>query len=229
VNNELISLLSYDDRTAMDRCLERVEMKTGDVLFEPHRPIEYAYFFEEGLSSEIAFDSDGERIEVGCVGKEGFSGAPIALGVETTPHKAFMQVGGAALRIRSSDLKELMASHGSIRSLLLRYLHVFMIQIASTALSDGRFDINQRLARWLLMAQDRLGRDELPLTHDFLSLMMGVRRSGVTDAIHRIEGERMIKATRGLITVRNRSELEKLAGGSYGVAEAEYRRVLSKL
>ena len=137
-----------------------------------------------------------------------------------------MQAGGTALRIASSDLTELIDTNRAIRELLLRYAHVFMIQIAATALADGRYDIEQRLARWLLMCQDRLG-DELPLTHDFLSVMLGVRRPSVTDALHKLEGNRAIRAERALITVRDRAALEEKAGDSYGIPEAEYRRLIS--
>jgi CRP-like cAMP-binding protein len=103
---------------------------------------------------------------------------------------------------------------------------VFMIQVAATALADGRYRVEQRTARWLLMAHDRLQIDDLPLTHDFLALMLGVRRSSVTTALHMVEGSGAIKATRSLITVRNRDTLEKIAGASYGLPEAEYKRVL---
>lgn len=111
-------------------------------------------------------------------------------------------------------------------SLLLRYVHVFMMQVAATALADGRYNVEQRTARWLLMAHDRLENDELPLTHDFLALMLGVRRSSVTNALHVVEGSRAIKASRSLIVVRDRDKLERLPGASYGLPESEYQRVL---
>jgi CRP-like cAMP-binding protein len=100
-----------------------------------------------------------------------------------------------------------------------------MIQVAATALTNGRYEIGQRLARWLLMCQDRLG-DQLPLTHDFLALMLGVRRPGVTSAMHVLEGEQLIYAERGLIRIRSRQRLEEYAGAAYGVPEAEYRRLI---
>jgi CRP-like cAMP-binding protein len=137
-----------------------------------------------------------------------------------------MEIGGPALRIHSSDLVDLMNRVPEIRWLLLRFVHVFMMQIASTALADGRYQIHQRLARWLLMAHDRTESAQLPLTHDFLALMLGVRRAGVTNAIHILEGERLIKSERRLVTIRDRPALEQMAGGSYGIAETEYRRIL---
>jgi CRP-like cAMP-binding protein len=137
-----------------------------------------------------------------------------------------METDGSALIIATGQLLAAAREDVGLMSLLLRYVHVFMMQIAATALADGRYHVEQRTARWLLMAHDRLRSDDLPLTHDFLALMLGVRRSSVTNALHVVEGTGAIKATRRLITVRNREGLERLAAASYGLPEAEYRRVL---
>ena len=224
--NRILSLLSGEDRDRLDPLLERVSLKQEQVLHEPFEPIEFIYFLESGFSSEIALNAGGARIEVGCVGNEGFTGVPAILGVPRSPHRSFMESDGAALRIRLSHALEAMRASERIASLLLRYVHVFMVQIASTALADGRYGIQERTARWLLMSQDRMGDEDLPLTHDFLSLMLGVRRASVTDALHALEGEGAIKATRARIKVRNRKKLEAIAGHSYGVPEAEYERVM---
>ena len=223
LRNGLLAKLSADDLAVLGPLLQPVALRQREVLFEAFQPIDYVYFFEGGLSSEIAGNSGGERIEVGCIGYEGLSGVPVILGVESTPHRAFMQVGGDAHRVRSSELRQAMDLHAPLRRFLLRYAHVFMIQVAATALADGRYRVEQRLARWLLMCQDRIG-DDLPLTHDFLALMLGVRRPSVTDALHILEGSLLIKAERGLIVVRDRPGLVTLAGSSYGLPEAEYRR-----
>jgi CheY-like chemotaxis protein len=223
--NSLIERLPDEDRLLILPLLERVTLRRGDVLHERSQHIRHVYFPEGGLSSEIAVNPDGNQIEVGCVGCEGLSGAPVLLGVEQARHKSFMEVGGTAVRIASRDLQSAVASSRSLHNFLLRYVHVFMIQIAATALADGRYQIQQRLARWLLMAHDRLGGDELPLTHEFLALMLGVQRSGLTGAIHVPEGEGAIRAKRARITVRDRAMLEAIAGDSYGAPEAEYRRL----
>ena len=222
--NRLLRILDPADREALAPFLQRVDLKRREILFESYKPIEFAYFFESGLSSEIARNLDDNRIEVGCIGREGLSGVPVLLGLDQTPHYAFMQADGVALRIRREDLQALMETLPGLRTILLRYVHVFMIQIAATALADGRYGIAQRLARWLLMSQDRLG-NELPLTHEFLGLMLGVRRPSVTDALHVVEGKQLIRAERGMITVRDRSGLEQLAGKAYGLPEAEYNRL----
>lgn len=226
IRNKLLALLPGEEHDLLAPLLEPIALAQGDVVHERMQTIGYLYFLESGLSSEIAIDSGGERIEVGCIGREGFSGVPLVLGVDRTPHRSFMETDGSALRLPAADLKKIMDTRPVVRALLLRYMHVFMIQIAATALADGRYALHQRLARWLLMAHDRLEQDELSLTHEFLSLMLGVRRSGVTDAIHVLEGDGIIRATRGLVTVRDRPALERVAGECYGVPEAEYRRLI---
>ncbi len=223
--NMLLARLPDEEIERLMPYLERVDLARGQVLHDPLKPIEFIYFFESGLSSEVARNPSGRGIEVGCVGREGFSGLPLALGVDRSPHQAFIQADATALRLGAADLERVKQGNPEFARLLLQYVHVFMIQIACSALADGRYGIEQRLARWLLMAHDRLNA-ELPLTHDFLGLMLGVRRPSVTDALHLLEGKQLIKAERGLVTVRNRQGLKELAGDAYGVPEAEYRRII---
>ncbi|WP_164901774.1 Crp/Fnr family transcriptional regulator [Neorhizobium lilium] len=224
-DNTLLARLRQEELQVFASALERIELARGENLHEPFQPIGFVYFFESGLSSEIARNPQGKGIEVGCVGREGFSGLPLVLGVDRSPHHSFIQADAVAWRISATELHKAMEASPPLAKLLFRYIHVFMIQIASAALADGRYGVQQRLARWLLMSQDRLG-NELPLTHDFLGLMLGVRRPSVTDALHLLEGKHLIKAERGLITVRDRKGLEELAGDAYGVPEAEYRRLI---
>ncbi|MDR6821082.1 CRP-like cAMP-binding protein [Neorhizobium sp. 2083] len=225
-NNILLSLLSDQDQAVLIPSVEEIELRQNDVLFQPSQEIEHVYFFNSGLSSEIAVNADGSQIEVGCAGREGMSGVPAILGVRASPHQSFMQVGGSALRIHVRDLQRIMVQNPQLAGLLLRYAHVFMAQIAATALANGRYKVEQRLARWLLMSHDRLDGD-LPLTHGFLALMLGVRRPSVTDTLHVLEGEKLIKASRSLITIRQREKLQTMAGDAYGVPEAEYQRLIS--
>lgn len=126
-------------------------------MFEAYKPIKFVYFFESVLSSEIASVNGARGLEVGCIGHEGLSGHAVLLEVEASPHCAFMQAPGTARRISAADLRHVMRQSEAIRILLLRFVHVFMIQIAASALADGRFTTQQRLARWLLMCHDRLG------------------------------------------------------------------------
>lgn len=225
--NRLLALVGRDALAPVSGEFELVPLRQGQPLHEPMQKIAHVYFFTTGLSSEIAVDEGGQRIEVGCIGYEGMAGVPVILGVDRSPHRSFMETDGSAFRIGTAALLEATRTNQKLSSVLLRYVHVFMMQIAATALADGRYNVEQRTARWLLMAQDRLRSDELPLTHDFLALMLGVRRSSVTNALHVVEGTTAIKATRSLITVRDRDELRGLAGASYGLPEREYDRVLS--
>jgi CRP-like cAMP-binding protein len=224
--NRLLSLAGKDLLAPISDSFETVRLRQGQSIHEPMQEIDYLYFFTQGLSSEIAIDQGGQRIEVGCIGFEGFAGVPSVLGVNRSPHRSFMETDGTALRIPTARLLAAASANHALMSLLLRYVHVFMMQVAATALADGRYNVEQRTARWLLMAHDRLDNDELPLTHDFLALMLGVRRSSVTNALHLVEGSGALKASRSLIVVRDRDKLQWLAGASYGLPESEYRRVL---
>jgi hypothetical protein len=137
-----------------------------------------------------------------------------------------VQVDGEGFRIAADRLRALMRLNSRLHDVLLRYVQVVLIQAEQTALANGRFSIERRLARWILMCHDRIEGDELNFTHELLSIMLGVRRPGVTVATHVLEGAKMIKATRGRLTVLSREKLEEAAGGSYGIPEAEYERLI---
>ena len=218
--------MSPDDLGLLQPLLQPVTLNVHDVLVEPNEVIEHVYFMEEGIASVVAITSGNQRIEVSNIGREGMSGVPVLLALDRSPHLTFIQVAGSALRMRAEDLREVMEAHSSLRKLLLAYAHTVMVQLAATGVVNGRFTVNQRLARWILMSHDRMESDEVPLTHEFLALMLGVRRSGVTNAVHVLEGEGMIKATRGHITVRSRAKLKEMAKDSYGLPELEYERVI---
>jgi CRP-like cAMP-binding protein len=159
-------------------------------------------------------------------GREGVTGLPILLGSDRSPNWTFVQVAGHARRMEADDLREAMEQSGSLRALLLNFVQFFPIQTSQTALANARFKIEERLARWLLMAQDRLDLPLMPLTHEFLSVMLGVRRAGVADAIHALEGRGMIRSERGQIEVIDREGMIEWADGCYGVPEREYERLL---
>jgi CRP-like cAMP-binding protein len=137
-----------------------------------------------------------------------------------------MQVTGHGLKVPANVLLNLTAQSPSLKDFFLRYVHSCEIQLAQSALANARYNMNERLARWLLMCHDRLDSIDLPLTHEFLALMMGVRRSGVTNEIHVLEGLHAIRATRGNVRILDRRKLEEIAAGCYGVAETEYERLL---
>ena len=143
------------------------------------------------------------------------SGLAVVLGNGRSPNENFMQVGGAGRRISSPKLRAAMKQSRSLQSVFLHFVHAFMNQVSSTALSNGTASVEERLARWLLMAHDRLDGDEIPLTHEFLSLMLGVRRAGVTVALNALEGKAVIRLARGQIFVVDRKGLKTSANGCY--------------
>lgn len=209
----------------------RPEMKFADLplkheLVAPHIASETVCFIEAGLGSVVVASADNEVVEVGHVGYEGMAGAHVLLRVNDTPCRTFMQVAGSGVTVPIERLEAMIAKMPEVSDLLLRYAHTCHLQLAHSALANSRYNMHERLARWLLMSHDRLEGDNLPLTHEFLSLMMGVRRSGVTQELHVIEGVGAIKARRGNIQVVDREKLEQIAGGSYGVPEHEYERFI---
>ncbi|BAU92484.1 Crp/Fnr family transcriptional regulator [Methylorubrum populi] len=204
-------------------------MPLGTVLIEPGRPISHAHFPEDGLCSVIASSHDGGRIEIGLFGRDGLAGVALALDSDQIPHQIFMQVAGRSHRIGADALRRAINASDSLRTLLLRYAQTFLIQTAQTALANASAPAEERLARWLVMYHDRLDGDDLSVTHEFLSMMLGVRRPTVTVALQMLEGAGLIKARRGRIVVLNRSGLIEAAGEAYGPAEAEYERLIAPL
>jgi CRP-like cAMP-binding protein len=209
--------------------MERVDLPLKSVQVAADKKTNYVIFVESGLGSVVATTSDDEAIEIGHVGFEGMTGAHSVLRLDTTPNRTFMQVEGLGIQVPVQTLHRLMDEHSPSRDLFLHYVHCCEMQLAHSALANGRYNIGERLARWLLMCHDRLRSENMPLTHEFLALMLGVRRSGVTDHLHMLEGALAIKATRGLIHIRSRAKLLEIAGGCYGTPEREYDRLVGAL
>jgi CRP-like cAMP-binding protein len=224
--NQLLAGMDDGDRGRIGAALERVRLVVGDFLETPRTPVPYVYFVDVGLVSVVAVSERKDRAEVGLIGNEGVTGLSILLGPSSSPNEAMVQGEGSAHRIEAARLREAMNASASLREHLHRYVHAFMTQASQTALSNGHGKLEERLARWLLMAHDRLAGDALALTHEFLSMMLAVRRSGVTVATHLLEGKGLIKAQRGLITVLDRDGLIEAANGHYGIPEEEYARVM---
>jgi CRP-like cAMP-binding protein len=195
-----------------------------ETLFATGQEIEQVYFIEHGLVSLLA-QTDQARIEVGMIGREGIAGVTTFLSKGPSSLTAIVQGGGEALRMSAEEYRHVTRAQPALLDATLRYINFMLTQTAQTAYANANYGVEARLARWILMTHDRLQQDELPMTHDFMSMMLGTRRSTVTTATHVLEANQLIKAERGVITVRNRSKLEELAGDSYGPAEAEYRQL----
>lgn len=223
--NNLVATLSDADRAAIERYLTPVDLDRTTVLEDPGKPIGRVYFPFEGVGSIVASGHDDRRIEVGLFGREGMSGTAVVLDGDVSPHETFMQVSGHGLAIEAGRLRDAMEARPSLRRHFLRYVQSLLTQTTHTALSNGRAKLEERLARWLLMCHDRIDGDTLELTHEFLSVMLGVRRAGVTVGTHILEGNGLIRASRGQITILDREGLEAEAHQSYGVPEDEYARL----
>ena len=224
--NRLLALLSSDILAALKDHLEPVELARGDVLVRPDKPIKTVVFPLSGIVSIVATTDDHHRIEIGIIGREGMTDGSLLAGIDRIPHELFVQVAGEGLRIEAEVLLQFCDEHPALRNLLTRWVHVLALQTAQTTVSNGGFNVEARLARWLLMCQDRLGGNQIGLTHEFIGIMLAVRRSSVTLATQMIEGTGLIKAERGMITIRDRAALEDLAGSSYGAPEREYERII---
>jgi len=224
--NQLLSAMSVTDLALLRPHLKPIEMAVFKEMERPNRPIDTVYFMEAGIASVVAVQPDETKVEVGLIGREGMSGIAVVLGGEQSPHSTYIQVAGEGLRMPAKELRKAMDASGSLRNLLLKFAQVFMVQTAHTAIANARSHIDQRLARWILMAHDRTGATIIPLTHEFLSLMLGVRRAGVTEALRNLKRQKLIDNERSQIVVLERKGIERLAGSSYGVPEKEYRRLI---
>ena len=226
VRNKLLAAFPPQAFESIRAALVHVELEKGKVLVEAGQPFRTVTFPEMGLASVVNRSFNSRQLEVGVFGWDGMGSTALVLGSEQTPHAIFMQVAGRGFCLPADVLRELVERDVVVRALLLRYVQAFIVQVAQTALSNGACTIEQRLARWLLMVHDRSDHDDLRLTHEFLAIMLGVRRTGVTLAMHMLEGARMVKARRGVVTILDRSKLIEMAADGYGLAEAEYARLL---
>jgi CRP-like cAMP-binding protein len=224
--NRLLSGLSSEDRDLLQPSLEPISLELRYMLVEAGQAVEHVTFIEQGITSVLADTSEG-RFEVGMIGPEGLVGLPVLFGIDHTPHCFMVQAAGEGHRIATPALRAALAQSPTMQAWFMRYAHAWTVQVTQTAYANAGFELEARLARWILMTQDRLGQDELPLTHEFLSMMLGMRRAGVTVAVQVLEGNGLIRAKRGRITVLNRPGLEEVADAAYGFSEAEYAKVMA--
>jgi hypothetical protein len=223
--NHLLATLSESDFELIGPHLEALPLEIRLGFEEPNRPITHVCFPEAGVLSVVPAVSRDHPVEVGIVGREGMSGIAIIMGSDRSPNSVFVQVPGQGQRLSAERLRIAIDKSASLHHLFLAFAHGFMTQTAHTAVANGRGKLEERLARWLLMAHDRIDGDDLPLTHEFLSMMLGVRRAGVTTAFHLLEKKGLVGATRGLISVVDRGGLEEIANEYYGLSENEYQRL----
>ncbi len=224
--NSLLQGMRHADYALLEPHLVRMALPRGLQLHAAGSRIDKVYFPEDGIVSIVAVTLDDKQTEVGIFGREGMSETATVLGTDHSPHEAFVQSAGvSALRLSVKALTAAFGESETLRNHLLRYVQTMVIQLSSSIAAAGQ-TIPQRLARWLLMCHDRVDGDDLGLTHDFIGMMLGVRRAGVTVALHKLEAAALIRTSRGNVAVRDRDGLETLAAGGYGLAESEYVRLI---
>lgn len=205
--------------------LTPIHLRQGDILLRAGEPFAQALFIETGVISLIAAAGHRE-IEVGLIGPEGMTGSELLASDPCSPYKMVVQTAGQARAIDHDDLVSVCAILAPLRMMVSRFGRTLGIQTAFTALVNGRFKLEQKLARWLLMMEDRVASRHITLTHDFLAVMLGVHRPAVTLALQMLEGRGLIKSMRGQVQIRDRQGLVEFAGGAYGQPEEEYRRIM---
>jgi CRP-like cAMP-binding protein len=224
--NRLLNLVPSDEFAKLQPLLQRVELKTDQTLYKQHGAIESFYFPTKCVLSAVTVMLDGHAIEVATIGNEGVVGQPAFAAVMTSPLRVFAQIGGEAYRADVVSFNREASRLPKLREILTKYHQVFMFQISQCVACNGLHVIVERCCRWLLMTHDRVDGDEMALTHEFLSFMLGVRRSSITEVLQSLQNQSLIRYGKGKITVLNRNGLEELTCECYQNVQAEYERML---
>src|SRR6266852_4119712 len=219
VSNIILLSIADSDYSSLRPHLEYVGMPSHLVLHEGGGKLEFVYFPNQGLISLVVVMKDGRTAEAGIVGNEGFIGTPAAVGLSMSPLQAVVQISGDGFRVEVEVLQDILESTPHLQLLLSRYAVVQGMQVAQTAACNRLHDIRQRLARWLLMTQDRVDSESLPITHDFLATMLGTDRPSVSLAAGFLQKKKLIEYTRGALKIVNRKKLEDSACECYGIVQ----------
>jgi CRP-like cAMP-binding protein len=225
--NRILQFLSSADLHLLEPHLSQVDLPLRKHLESADRRIDHIYFIDTGFASVVANSSDGNIGEVGLIGREGVTGLAVIMRTDRSPQDVVVHAAGAGRRISAANLRRAMAQSATLHTTLLHYAHVLVTQMAHTTVANVHGKFEQRLARWLCMARDRIDGDKLTVTHEFLALMLGVQRPSVTLALDMLEQLGLIRTGRGVISVIDRKGLEGSAAGLYGVPEAEYDRLFT--
>jgi CRP-like cAMP-binding protein len=224
--NNILGALSRTDGQRLFARHEQVDLAHGDILCEPGKPLLHVYFPGSGIISLLTPVGRHADVEVGLVGCEGMAGVALFLGVGVSPVRMLVQGRGSAMRIGARAFRLELGRNEMLRRALNVYLFRFMVQVAQTAGCNRAHQTGQRLARWLLMTHDRSMGDEFHMTHEFLALMLGVRREGVTTEAGVLQSKKLIRYSRGKITILNRRGLERASCGCYGAVNAMCREAV---
>lgn len=225
--NLMLRGLMSSDLERLQPYLIDIDMPVRMSLSRPDRPIDYAYFLGTGVVSLVQPLDDGSSVEAGLIGREGFFGVHAILGAESAPSEAMVQLSGRGWRLPLSVLRAEMEYNQSFRRQALLFAQALSVQITFSVACNARHSVNHRLARWLSAARDRIDGDTLAISQEFLAMMLGCRRSGVTDAIAVLRAANLINGSAGRITILDREGLRSAACSCYGAIKAEYQKLLS--
>jgi CRP-like cAMP-binding protein len=226
--NFLLASLPPVESARIQSKLESIKFELGDVLYESGDASAFAYFPTTAIISLLYIMENGATAEIGVVGNDGILGVSLFMGGDTTTNRAVVQSAGTGFRMKAKDVKAKFALSRMFQQVLLRYTQAFLTQISQTAVCNRLHTVEQQLCRWLLLSHDRLDSDELVMTHDLISNMLGVRREGVTLAAQKLAKKKLITNVRGTITVIDRNGLEKAVCECYEVVNEEYKRLLGR-
>ena len=224
--NRLLGLLSPRDYERLRPHLHPTALDYRQSLYRARRPIEFVYFIETGVGSLVNTMANGQAAEVGTIGNEGMVGLPLLLGDDRAPTSVYVQVPGAGLRMKASLFKRELAKSASMRAVMHRYAHALFNQVAQSAACNHFHTLEQRCCRWMLMTHDRMQSTEFLLTQEFLAMMLGVQRTGVSLAAGALQQAGLIRYTRGNVTILDRRGLKRRACECYGVSKREFDRLL---
>jgi CRP-like cAMP-binding protein len=225
--NRLLACLPPADYKRLLPRLEAVHVVSDQILHKAHAPVDFVYFPTRSVASFLRIMESGSAIEVGTVGNEGMVGVGGVLGAPTSPHQVIAQVAGEALRTETKALAAEVDRSSSFRRLMVNYQAAFQAQVSQSVACNGLHPVGQRCCRWLLMTHDRVGAEVLPLTHEYLGYMLGVRRASVTDVLISLRDRELIQYSRGSITVLDRKGLEAAACECYKAVNDEYDRLFN--
>ncbi len=224
VHNKILLALPDQERAAVFSKLEFVALPTSTVLNEVGEPIKFAYFLNEGLASILSITTDGKSVEVGLSGREGFVGIPLTAGFNSSPTRVIMQVAGSGFRLAARDLIAALRECPKLATSLQRFAQEVALQASQVAACNRLHEVDERLARWLLMSQERIGGDLIPLTQEFLAHMLGTRRASVTVAAGMLQKAGLITYTRGAVKIKNQAQLENAACECYTILTQQIKK-----
>jgi CRP-like cAMP-binding protein len=217
VQNMVLATLSEPDFELLRPHLSPVELKRNAILQDANKPVDAVHFIESGVISRVARTQLDGAVEVAMVGRFGFVGVSVVLGTTGALQRTVVQVPGLALRIDANNLHRIMQESPGVRDHLLRYVQVLLTLKAQVSLCNARHEIDKRVARWMLLARERLGNDQLPVTHDLLASMLGVRRPGVSEALASLESDNVIRRSRGALHVMDAEKLRQKSCECYKI------------